>query len=267
MTVCSHGLNFGQLVTAFGALGLAGGDMLMVHSSLSSFGRVEGGAHTVVAALLEVLTAQGTLVAPTFSRYLCDEPVWDREQTPSLMGKISETVRTWPGALRSNHAAHPLTAIGAGAELICRRPYRTGFGPDSPFKTLVEHNAWILLMGVSYGNCTLFHLLEAEAEVPYRFLEKRQATVIIDGVANAHGSAWEYTRSPAVSNDFMPLGRELEKRGLVRQASIGASQQCLFRARDAYEIGTARLREDPLFLLSADSRDQWRRSHKTEILP
>ena len=251
-------LNEPDLVSAFRGLGLAAGDMVMVHSSLSSFDHVEGGAPTVVSALLETLTPTGTLIAPTFSTYLSDEPVWDREHTPSQMGIISETVRTWPGALRSSHAAHPLSAVGAQAELICRRPYRTGFGPDSPFKTLVEQDAWVLLMGVTYRNCTLFHLLEAEAQVPYRFLELRRATVIIDGVRDEQGGAWEYTKQPGAVNDFMTLGLELEERGLVRRATIGNSDQRLFRARDAWSIGTARMQADPLYLLTPESREQWR---------
>ena len=247
-----------DLVAGFRRLGLAAGDMVMVHSSLSSFGHVQGGATAVVEALLEVLTPAGTLVVPTFSHYLQAEPVWDREHTPSRMGKISEAARTWPGALRSSHAVHPLAAIGAQAELICRRPYRTGFGPDSPFQTLVDCNAWILLMGVTYGNCTLFHLLEATVGVPYRFLEERRGVVIIDGVRDEQGSAWEYTRRPGTANDFMTLGGELEARGLVHLGQIGDSPQRLFRAGDAYAVGMAQLAANPLYLLTAESQAAWR---------
>lgn len=250
-----------DILTGLSSLGLSAGDTVMVHSSLSSFGHVEGGAPTVVQALLELLTPTGTLIVPTFSKYLYEEPVWDREHTLSLMGKISETVRTWPGALRSNHAAHPLSAIGAQAELICRRPYRTGFGPDSPFRTLVDEGAWILLMGVTYNNCTLFHLFEAEVRVPYRFLEERKAVVIVDGVRDEHGSAWEYTRLPDTANDFMALGLELERRGLVRQATIGESEQRLFRADKAHAVGMEMLARNPLYLLTPESQARWRAQH------
>jgi len=40
---------------------------VVVHSSLSSFGYVEGGADAVIDALEEVITPEGTLVMPTFS--------------------------------------------------------------------------------------------------------------------------------------------------------------------------------------------------------
>lgn len=239
-------------------LGLGDGDTALVHSSLSSFGLVEGGAQVVVEVLLQVLGERGTLIVPTFSHYLQgEETTWDREHTPSRMGVISETIRTWPGALRSNHAAHPLAAIGRHASLICRRPHKTGFGPDSPFYTLVELDAFILLMGVSYNSCTFFHLLEASVEVPYRYLEERKATIIIDGVRDEQGSAWEYTRRPGARNDFLPLGRVLEERNVVRQTRVGDSELRLFRVSDAYQVGLEIMRQDPLFLLAQESKANW----------
>lgn len=253
-TVTRQGIRAG-----LAALGIAPGETLMVHSSLSSFGRVEGGPKAVVWGLLDALGPGGTLVVPTFSRYLQgDERVWNRETTRSEMGVISETARTWPGALRSNHAAHPIAAIGPQAELLCRTPHETGFGPDSPFKTLVEINAWYLMMGVTYTTATLFHLFEAEAKVPYRFLEQRRCTTIIEGVVDAGASAWEWTRMDGVVNDFLVLGRELEVRGLVRKGCIGDAELALFRARDAYRVGMEQMAKDPLYLLTEDSKMLWR---------
>lgn len=96
-----------------------------------------------------------------------------------------------------------------------------------------------------------------ETDVPYRFLEERKTT-IINGVVNEGGSAWEYTRELSVANDFTPLGRELERRGLVRVGKIGNSSQRLFRAGDVYRVGIEKMAEDPLFLLSQETKGNWR---------
>ena len=48
-------------------LGLKRGDVVGVHSSLSSFGYVEGGADTVIDALLETVGEEGAVVMPTYS--------------------------------------------------------------------------------------------------------------------------------------------------------------------------------------------------------
>ena len=249
----NHSVNKNEIIVGLSQLGLKNGDTVMVHSSLSSFGQVVGGAGTVVEALLEVIGRDGTLVVPTFSKYLTgEEKVWDRENTPSLMGIISETVRNRPDAIRSSHAAHPLSAIGQKAGFLCSEPYKTGFGPDSPFKKLVETDAWILLMGVDYNRCTMIHLLEAEVNVPYRFLEERKGIVVINGVKNPNGSAWEYTKQKGVSNDFLPFGKLMEEEGIVTMQRIGNSVNRLFKAKDMYQLGMKMLRLDIHYLIKHD---------------
>jgi len=80
-------------------LGLAGLP-LEVHAALSSFGRVEGGAATVVDALL----AEGcTVVVPTFTRspsYLIDPPETMRPER-----KASTTTRCRRGARAARTAS------------------------------------------------------------------------------------------------------------------------------------------------------------------
>ena len=49
------------------ALGIAPGSKLLVHSSLSSFGYVEGGANAVIDAFLDMVGVQGTLLVPTLT--------------------------------------------------------------------------------------------------------------------------------------------------------------------------------------------------------
>jgi hypothetical protein len=57
-------------------LGVRGGQLLMVHSSLSSIGYVLGGAQAVVRALIDVLGPDGTLTMPAFSPEVSDPAAW-----------------------------------------------------------------------------------------------------------------------------------------------------------------------------------------------
>jgi len=56
-----------RIVDGLRELGITPGMRVMVHSSLKSFGPVEGGAQIVVDALMEVITPQGTLMMPSFN--------------------------------------------------------------------------------------------------------------------------------------------------------------------------------------------------------
>ncbi|WP_238314740.1 AAC(3) family N-acetyltransferase, partial [Methylobacterium crusticola] len=56
-----------ELVRDLRRLGVTPGMDLMVHSSLSAIDFVEGGAETVVDALLQAVGKRGTLLAPSFN--------------------------------------------------------------------------------------------------------------------------------------------------------------------------------------------------------
>ena len=84
------------------SIGIGCGDVLIVHSSLSSMGYVEGGAETVIAALRSVLGEEGTLLFPAFSyRTAYVDSSFSLKDTPVCVGKIPETFRTMPGVRRS----------------------------------------------------------------------------------------------------------------------------------------------------------------------
>lgn len=55
-----------DLLFHFRSLGLKKGMTIEVHSSLSSFGFVDGGAKTVIKVLMDIITTSGTIVMPTF---------------------------------------------------------------------------------------------------------------------------------------------------------------------------------------------------------
>src|SRR3954468_14214842 len=104
----------------------------MMHWSMGSLGFVAGGTQAVVTALLDVLGPDGTLVVPTHMPENCDPAGWgnppvpadwwpiirsgspgfDPRRTPSRwMGVLPETVRMWPGAVRSDHPYVSCAAI------------------------------------------------------------------------------------------------------------------------------------------------------------
>lgn len=249
-----------DIVNGLKGLGLKPGDIVFLHSSLSSFGYVDGGADTVVRAFLEILGTEGTLSAPIFRNYFWDGPdqVWDRDNSPSLMGRISEAIRTWEGNRRSHHAPHPIAAIGKMADDLTDRHNITDFSFDSPFARLIELNAWIVLLGVDFDVCTMIHLIEERAEVPYRRWINLSGTVINEGIPTKMTYRF-FARYPGVENDFIRFGELLEKEGFVNKVKIGKSIVKAVRSRDLYERAMALVRQDPLFFVSSDTKDEARK--------
>ncbi len=245
-----------KISAALRALGLAPDAVVFVHSAMSSMGHVEGGGAAVVDAFLDVLGPSGTLVVPTFTftHGRSDRPVFDLARDPSEMGRITEETRTRAGAQRSCHLLHSVAALGAHAGEITAVHGPSAWAADGPFWKLHELDAQILLLGVPYLRCTYFHLLEQLVQVRYR--RWREVEARVRGQDGSLRSLPTFVYSPGPDfpgNDFNKLGNLLERRGLARVGSVGNAVTRRFRARDAFDLGLARYRQDPqLFLLTGE---------------
>ena len=228
-------LDRAALVRDLTRLGVPRGGLVMVHSSLRSLGHVAGGAGTVVAALLETLGPEGTLVVPTFTYAVAREPgfVFDPRHTPSLMGAISEAARRHPKSRRSIHLWHSVAAIGPLAETVTTAGKTSAWDADSPMRQVRDRDGLYLLLGVPYQNLTAVHLCEVELEVPYR-----KALRVETKMRRADGSL-----TPLVSvgcppqpghpgSDFNRLGQRMEDAGLVRVGEVGNAVARLFGGHD-----------------------------------
>ena len=245
-------LNQEQIAAALRTLGLKVGDIVFVHSSLSSIGHIEGAAKTVVDALLDVLGPEGTLVVPTFtfSHGKEDAPVFDPAYDPSEIGQITEVARTRLGARRSCHLLHSVAALGPYAEKITDIHGPSAWAADGPFWQLYGLDASILLLGVPYLRCTFFHVVEQFVQVPYRQWREVMARLKEQNGTEQPLLTLIYSPKPGFQgNDFNKFGTLLEEQGLARVGAVGNAVARVFRVRDALGVGIAEYRKDPLLFV------------------
>jgi aminoglycoside 3-N-acetyltransferase len=141
---------------------------VMVHSSLSKLGYVEGGAETVVNVLTDLLGKQGNLLMPSFPvigfnyDFVKTKPVLDVKNTASKMGIITEVFRLRPEVKRSMHPTDPVCVYGKDADWYVKDHFGqlTPYNANSPFKKLVDRKGKILLLGVKLETVTNFHTPE-----------------------------------------------------------------------------------------------------------
>jgi aminoglycoside 3-N-acetyltransferase len=234
------------------ALGLTQSGVLLVHSSLSSLGWVCGGPVAVVGALLDVLGPSGTLVVPTHTTGNSDPAGWEnppipeswwpavREQMPAFdprltpstgMGAVAELVRTWPGAMRSEHPQTSFAALGPHADQITAgHALESGMGEASPLGRLYALDAGILLLGIGHASNSSFHLAEYRVPTPRRH---RTAAA----VGTPAGRAWiAYDDVDLDAEDFEALGAAFDATGRTRLGRVGAADARLLGQRDAVDF-------------------------------
>lgn len=139
------------------SIGINEGDAIMVHSSLSSIGNVEGGAETIVKSLLDTVTSSGTLMMPCYSSAediqsgMTEGRFVDLRKLKSEMGKITEVFRTWPEVVRSSHPFSSVCAWGHAAKHMtsghASNPYICH--AESPMGRIIENNVKIVGIGVT----------------------------------------------------------------------------------------------------------------------
>lgn len=223
-------------------IGLAMGDVVVVHSSLSSFGEVDGGADTVVDALLETVGEQGTLVAPTYTYGL---DIYNPKTSSSLCGAITEAVRKRPSALRSLHPSHSIAAIGALADMITEGHEKVhAFARGSALFNVLQARGKILLLGVSHRSNSMIHVAEEIANLPY--LERSRQVEF----KNAQGKTIQkWIRRPGCSQGFDAIEEILDEHDAVRETTIGECRVMIMTARSVVDAALEILKLDPEGLL------------------
>lgn len=227
-----------DIVAGLRNLGLQPGDKVLVHSSLSALGHVEGGADTVIDALLEAVGPEGLVMVPTFST---PRP-FDRRTAATPLGAVADTLWRRPGAVRSKHPTHSVAAIGAGAEEMLRDHEKapTAYAEGTPYYRLAEAGGKILLLGVDQDRNTTLHAAEAIVGSPYlrnitaAYIDDdgREVTIPIAAMAGPH-------------RNFLGLDPLFRERGVMRIGRIGNAVCRLMDAKRMLEVTIEALRKDP----------------------
>lgn len=169
-------VTYRSLVRSLRALQIEPGRPVIVHSSLSAFGSVQGGSQVVVGALLEIFES---VLAPTFTyktlvvpetgppdnavqygnhtdRNKMAEFFYPDMPADRLMGRIAESLRKHPQAYRSGHPV--LSFAGVNVRKYLEKQMLNE--PFAPIAAMVDDDGWVLLMGVDQTCNTSIHLGE-----------------------------------------------------------------------------------------------------------
>jgi aminoglycoside 3-N-acetyltransferase len=245
-------ITFHDFVAAFQKLGLKHTTPVIVHASLSAFGDVQGGAETVLGALIyifDTLLMPGftykTMVTPEFgpldnglnyaesqSANLMAQFYRPGMPVDRLMGVLSEALRQHPRSRRSQHPVLSFIGLNAGSYLETQ----TLEEPLKPLERLVEAKGWVLLLGVDHTVNTSIHYAE-------RLAGRKQFVrwaLTPNGVLECPGF-------PGCSDGFGQLAPRLEP--TTRQIHVGMGLVQALPLEQLVATARAWIDADPLALL------------------
>lgn len=235
----------GDIERGLKELGLRRGDVVEVHSSLSSIGQVQGGASTVVDALMNVVGETGALV---MSNYPSSSPLslTEEEKAEGIGWKLRKLPgdsrkRTTTGAVSDDFRWRPDVICGCGIHRVC------AWGRDAEkhvkgYQHLLDCDGTVLLLGVDIDRCSSLHLSE-RVEITEKArdrvrkmwpqttvstiseeVRKRYPADIIIGPREEGPGIWQNARD------------EARRRGLIRKGKIGEAECMLFKIGEVMSI-------------------------------
>lgn len=256
-----------DIVDALNRAGIMRGDLVLVHSSMSPFGYIEGGAETVIDALLEAITDTGTLLMPTFTNspiYMGGDSLSRRGFRPfnpatskAWTGRVTNSFLRRPGVMRNAHPTHSVAGIGPLTE-ACLGDHRETDSPTghtSPFGKLLEHGGKMLWFGADLASTTFFHFLEDAADLPYlkeavcmvENLDGSQRPVVVPKHLPGHREFYHYP------GEDTKMYRRLLHDGLqIATTPLGYGTLKVIDAQQMYQLGMQALEEDPNLMLCDD---------------
>jgi aminoglycoside 3-N-acetyltransferase len=245
-----------DLAAGFRALGVAPGDVVMLHASVRAVGEVAGGPDQIHLALEDALTAQGALLMYASCPAYVDEvgrghlsaaqeqelreklpafdPLTARSQRDN--GTLVEFLRTYPGSVVNAHVVRFVAWGRQTAYLFSSQPWDYAFGAGSALERFVELDGKILLLGCDHDTVTFLHYAEHIADIPGKRIARYHVPVE-EGGRRIWRPMEEVDTSDRGAHPHWPdrffarivdtyLGQQQNRGGLV-----GGAQSFLFDAR------------------------------------
>ena len=242
---------YSELKSALSELGLSD-KAVIAHASLKAFGQVEGGADSLVRAVLDSV---GALMMPTFTYQTMITPEvgppnngitygsggdlnrmaapFDRHMpVDKEIGIVPETLRRHPFAKRSLHPIQSFTGVHV-EKYLAAQTMQNHLGPIG---ALAEANGWVLLLGVDHTVNTSIHYAE-------KLAGRKQFTrwaLLPDRIVECPGF-------PGDSAGFNAIAPELVKD--TRKIQVGTTIVQAVPMQALFSITIERIKENPLALL------------------
>jgi len=220
------------------------GDDLLIHSSLKNIGFFYPSPEIIIDVLQEILTEKGTLIMMTDTRSFSKTKHFSLNQK-SETGLLSEYFRKRPNIQRSKVPMISFCASGARASEYTQI-YNSYLDDNSPFTSLFRNNGKIMLFGIGFEKCTLYHLSEERYQVPYNFYKTFNGYLINDNKKVPISQRYFVRKNMETKKDNSLATKMMNEKTLIKSSILGKGKIQVFNSKDYDECCMKVLRKNPL---------------------
>jgi aminoglycoside N3'-acetyltransferase len=242
---------------AFKRMGITYSDILIIHSSFTSFGKPTNESLSdvpkqIFSQLIDVIGEEGTIVVPAFNFDFCNGILFNRQTSPSkLMGVFSSYILGRTDSIRSYHPMQSVAAIGRKAKEISLKDSFSAFDDNGSWAELEKLNAKILLLGTNFNSASIVHMVEQRENVPYRYWKSFSGQYIDNGVETTRTYRMfvrNLDQNPVM--DYSSLENLLESEKLICKEKIGKGQIISCYCKDVVKYTQDKIRNNPYYFVS-----------------
>ncbi len=163
-----------QLLAQLSQFNIPKGKPVIVHCSMRAVGKVEGGAQTLLDALIQRFTLDGgILCVPTHTWANFEDKkdiTLDYTQNKTCTGALSDVALVDRRAHRSKNPTHSIVAFGEKAKEFASLDDNvlTPCAIDGCYGKIIKDDGYVVLIGVGQEKNTLLHAVEEILDVPKR---------------------------------------------------------------------------------------------------
>lgn len=213
--------------------GISSGDVVLLHSSVSRTMREARKKSTafstgdLLQTFIDAVGPEGTLLLPLFNFAFCNGETFNRQDTPSMMGSLTETARTDPRFKRTRHPIYSFAVTGPYADKFVQLHNISALGDNGPFGMLRRIGGKVAVLDLDDQNSmTIYHHIEEVVGVDYRVHKSFTGEYVdCDGATTVRTYqlfVWDEQRG--VQTDVNRAGEHLWSRGAYsgERPGIGA---------------------------------------------
>lgn len=237
-------INRNDLKKALVQLGVESGMVLEVHSSLSSFGELEGGAMTLIDVLKELVTPQGSIFMPAL-RLSRELELTSEDKQLGITVKIRkldpDTPHTAMGIVADTFRSLPDTV--SGRDTISTSGW--GLHGDEALKGGLDyaiHNGGkALLLGVDIYKLTAMHYVEGKTpeEITRQFAPGEEIKRIYPP------DKWIIEAGHPPIKAWYTIQKMAYEKGLIKETFIGSCKVMFFDILPVISLYENELKRDP----------------------